>query len=245
MIRTVFLDETESTNAYLKDNLSLIGGQGVVVSTDFQTKGRGMDTNTWLSERDRNLLFSLGLDVSFIDASAQFALSQAVAVGVVNAMNEFIPQVQFSIKWPNDIYCGNKKLAGILISNTLSGSKMDKTIIGIGLNVNQTEFPDSLPNPVSMALIAGKQFDRNAVLDRVVDSIVCAISLLKTPKGMLDINGKYVQHSYRFGTWSKFIIEDKTVERKIVGFNRWGHLRLEDSDGNISEFDIKQIKFVI
>lgn len=245
MMHSVFLDETESTNKYLKNNMSLIGVDGVVVSTDFQTAGRGMDTNTWLSVKGLNLLFSLGLDVSFLDAGSQFALSQAVAVGMVNAMNGFIPQARLSIKWPNDIYCGDEKLAGILISNTLSGNKMDKTIIGVGLNVNQTVFPDSLPNPVSMAAVAGRQFDRHVVLDRVADTIACTVDMLKNPKGLPSISSDYVMYSYRFGIWSKYVVENKVVERRIVGFNRWGYLRLEDSDGNISEFDIKQIKFVI
>ena len=238
VMRFLLFDEVESTNVFMAQRLAQgddIGG--LVVSTDFQTRGRGQGSNVWQSERGANLLFSIGLDVGFIKAAEQFRLSQAVSVGIAEALQKHLPEKGISIKWPNDIYFGDRKMAGILISNTLNGDMMCRSVVGVGINVNQTVFDPSLPNPVSMAAVAGHVFDRAAVLNEVTASIASA-------QGQNAVNDRYISLSYRFGKWDKYEFGGNVRELMIVGFSQWGLLQAVDRAGAKHEFDLKQIRFV-
>ena len=142
--KIVHIDETESTNQWLKEH----GEDDMVVVADYQTAGRGCGTNTWESERGQNLLFSVLLHPKQVVASRQFHISMAVSVAICEALEQFIGDV--SIKWPNDIYWRDGKLGGILIEHTLQGSGIKDSIIGVGLNVNQRQCTSDAPNPVSL-----------------------------------------------------------------------------------------------
>ena len=144
----------DSTNQYLQNLLN----EGIdivdnIVVTDYQTSGKGQGKNMWQSEYGKNLLFSIALDMSFLKAESQFLLTQIVSVTMINVLKKYLPEDSLFIKWPNDIYFNNKKIAGILIKNEIRGMMMGTSIIGIGLNVNQTSFPADLPNPTSMAIL--------------------------------------------------------------------------------------------
>ena len=143
----------ESTNQYLQNLLN----EGIdivdnIVVTDYQTSGKGQGKNVWESEDGKNLLFSIALDMSFLKAENQFLLTQIVSVTMINVLKKYLPEESLSIKWPNDIYFNNKKIAGILIKNEIRGMMMGTSIIGIGLNVNQTSFDDNLHNISSIML---------------------------------------------------------------------------------------------
>ena len=158
----------ESTNQYLQNLLN----EGVdiadnIVVTDFQTSGKGQGKNVWESEDGKNLLFSIALDMSFLKAENQFILTQIVSVTMINVLKNYLPEESLFIKWPNDIYFNDKKIAGILIKNEIKGIMMGTSIIGIGLNVNQTSFDDNLPNPISMKMITGKDFDLDELLSAI------------------------------------------------------------------------------
>lgn len=244
-MKFLFFDEIESTNAFMSQMIA----QGdnicdLVVSTDFQTQGKGQGTNVWLSERGANLLFSIGLEVGFIKAADQFGLSQAVSVGIVEALLKHLPAEELAIKWPNDIYYGDCKMVGILISNTLDGDMMCKSVVGVGINVNQTSFDASLPNPVSMAVVSGHEHDRTAILNDVACSVVRVVGMLATPQGRNAVNDRYVSLSYRFGKWARYEFDGHMHELMIVGFSQWGMLQTVDRTGQKMEFDLKQIKFV-
>lgn len=131
--------------------------EGTVISTDFQTGGKGQRGNTWESTENLNLLMSLVLRPSFLLVRDQFDINQFVSLALIDLVSSLLPQSEVSIKWPNDIYIGDKKVAGILIQNILKGSQIDTCIIGIGLNVNQVEFSDLLPNPSSLSLSTGQE----------------------------------------------------------------------------------------
>ena len=131
--KIVHIDETESTNQWLKEH----GEDDMVVVADYQTAGRGCGTNTWESERGQNLLFSVLLHPKQVVASRQFHISMAVSVAICEAVEQFIGDV--SIKWPNDIYWRDGKLGGILIEHTLQGSGIKDSIIGVGLNVKDAD----------------------------------------------------------------------------------------------------------
>ena len=131
-------DELESTNNYAKQLVSDKVEEGTVVLAQFQSKGRGQQGNYWESETGKNLLFSLILYPDFLEAEFQFSLSMLVSLAIVSVLDEETDEVQ--IKWPNDIYVGKLKIAGILIENTIKGSKLGSTIVGVGLNLNQEMF---------------------------------------------------------------------------------------------------------
>lgn len=172
--KIIRLESTDSTNNYAKnmpepaDDLT-----PVVVVTDNQTAGRGQRGNSWESEPGSNLTFSLVVYPRWMSPSRQFELSMIVSVGMVNALEGFVEEPEkLSVKWPNDIYFGDSKLAGILIENTIGENSIERSIIGIGLNVNQNKFHSDAPNPISLRQITGLSLDRDAILKKVVDSIV-------------------------------------------------------------------------
>lgn len=146
---------------------------GTVVTAHEQTAGRGQRGNSWESEPGANLTFSLILRPQQWPAARQFELSMAVAVGVCRALRRALPpDADVRVKWPNDIYAGNRKMVGILIENAISGSLITRSIAGIGINVNQTIFRSSAPNPVSMAQLAGHPYDLDTLLSSVVTEIL-------------------------------------------------------------------------
>lgn len=157
------LDETLSTNAELKrlQKENPLPEYSMVM-TEFQTAGRGQAGNSWYSGKGNNILLSFLLYPHSVKAKDQFIISQIVSLAIKRVLDNFIEDV--TIKWPNDIYWNDKKIAGILIENSLIGQHIDYTIVGVGLNVNEKEFPSSLPNPVSLREITGERADREILL---------------------------------------------------------------------------------
>ena len=148
----IWLERVDSTNDEARRHISEIDNLSVVSALE-QTKGRGQRGNRWSSQPGENLTFSLVVKDFRIKANEQSAISQATALSLVDLLSRH--EIKARIKWPNDIYAGDEKICGILIENSLKGSKIDWSIIGIGLNVNQTAFPEDLPNPTSMKLCTG------------------------------------------------------------------------------------------
>ena len=134
----ISLEEVDSTNRYLKDYLLKDNNtiEGLVVVATNQHSGRGQKGNTWQSEQGKNLTFSIFIKPN-IQVQAQFLISKAISLGIVDFLND-VGLSELKIKWPNDIFCKDKKIARILIENTLKGNNVSNSIIGIGLNVNQT-----------------------------------------------------------------------------------------------------------
>jgi BirA family biotin operon repressor/biotin-[acetyl-CoA-carboxylase] ligase len=145
----IWLERVDSTNDEARRHISEIDNLSVVSALE-QTKGRGQRGNRWSSQPGENLTFSLVVKDFRIKANEQSAISQATALSLVDLLSRH--EIKARIKWPNDIYAGDEKICGILIENSLKGSEIDWSIIGIGLNVNQTAFPEDLPNPTSMKL---------------------------------------------------------------------------------------------
>ena len=155
--KVIHIDETDSTNRWLRDYaLSQPEGDYVVVS-EYQTAGRGCGTNSWESERGKNLTFSLLIHPTEITADCQFRISEAVSLALCETLDGYVTDRQVSVKWPNDIYVDDCKICGMLIENRLRGRLMTDSIIGIGLNVNQREFFSDAPNPVSLVQLLGHE----------------------------------------------------------------------------------------
>jgi BirA family transcriptional regulator, biotin operon repressor / biotin---[acetyl-CoA-carboxylase] ligase len=218
--------------------------EGTVVNARKQTHGRGQDTNTWESEPAMNLTCSMVLYPRFLPAAAQFALSKVVALGVWKTVADILPKEQVTIKWPNDVYIGDRKVAGILIQNSIMGPVLDCSIAGIGLNVNQTAFSGRAPNPVSLAMITGEEYSLAQVLGDLIKNIETYYAMLKS-RHYTDIAGLYFEKLYRRGVMSRFRRDGVVIEAKIIGINEYGHLLLEQADGTRFEADVKEIGFII
>ena len=229
----------ESTNQYLQNLLN----EGIdivdnIVVTDFQTSGKGQGKNVWESEDGKNLLFSIALDMSFLKAENQFILTQIVSVTMINVLKNYLPEESLFIKWPNDIYFNDKKIAGILIKNEIKGMMMGTSIIGIGLNVNQTSFDDNLPNPISMKMITGKDFD----LDELLSAISYQLSTVNSQQSTVN---SYTDKLYRYKQWASYEHEGSVKEMMIIGYDQFGRLILKEKNDREVVCDLKEIYFKV
>lgn len=238
---TIHLMETDSTNRWAADHDD---GRDLVVWTDFQTAGRGCDTNTWESERDMNLLFSVLCHPRHVALTRQYLLTVAMALAVKQVMDTHTPEEPLTVKWPNDIYWRDYKLGGILAECVLSAGRMKRCIIGVGLNLNQRHFLSDAPNPVSMTQICGETLSRETVLQSIMDSFAYYLELLETggEARLLDeyrraLYRREGYHAYRDGTGS--------FEAELVTVEDDGHLVLNDRDGQLRRYAFKEVSFVI
>lgn len=238
------LTETESTNSAAIEMLSKgRPEEGLVIITDHQTKGKGTDTNTWESEKGKNLTFSLILYPKFA-ADQQFILNKAISLGIYDFLVAELPGKKISIKWPNDIYISDKKACGILILNSVMGNKMDYVVSGIGLNVNQTHFISDAPNPVSMKITTGKEYNLDEILHKLLQSIFNRYAQVK-PETSKRIENEYQKALYRLNEWHNYLVKGLKVNARITGTNGYGQLLLETETEKILVCDLKEVKFLI
>ena len=261
-----WFDTLESTNNYCKllDINSI--EEFTVVCARRQTAGIGQQGNVWVSEPDKNLTFSLILKPTFINAADQYNLTMALALAVAETLEQqfsdlhspsSVPSSPFSvlrspfsvhIKWPNDIYVGDRKVCGILTTNHLSDGHISSSICGIGLNVNQTVFPDWVPNPTSLLLESPsgyKPFDLNAVLGALLDNILRRYSQLRQPSSFGTLRVDYLRRLYRLGIEADYIHDGQPLRATITGIDRYGHLQLTTATGTSLSCAMKEIKFLI
>ena len=246
------LDETDSTNAYL---FSLAGArqlpEGTLVTASYQKKGRGQRGTSWESKKGQNLIMSFFLKPDFIQPDHQFLLSKAVALGVLDTIREVLKKDvllqdkvnDLSIKWPNDIFFGRQKLAGILIENAVSGSKISYSVIGIGMNVNQVEFQEHLPNAVSIRNITGKKTNLQNLTERLCSFIEGRYLILKQ-SGKTRIDQEYLHHLYRLDIPSTFLSDGKKFQGVIKGVSDAGKICVELENGKVCEFEVKEIEIL-
>ncbi len=236
--------ETRSTNEYLK---TLIKSEelpdGYVVITPNQTHGRGQNGSVWESEPGKNLTFSLLLKPETLPADKLFLVSKCVSLGIIDYLNQ-IDKAQFQIKWPNDIYYQNKKIAGILIENQLMGSRIKHSICGIGLNVNQNQFSAGVPNPISMLQIFNREFELEKTLLGLINQINVWMGILED--GFYEkIEEAYLSHLYRNDGYYDFKTPEGTLlHATIVRVDPDGQLILKDTTGQLSGYYFKQIAFL-
>lgn len=217
--------------------------EGDIILAQRQTAGRGQRGHTWESREGENLTFSLLLEPQFLPPSEQFLISECVALGVCDALLHY--GIEAQIKWTNDIYIGDRKLAGILIEHKLQGSALARTVAGIGLNVNQKAFSDDLPNPISMAQATGREFDREEVLQTVATSLMARYEQLREG-GAKELQADYHQRLYRLGQEHCYALPDGSRFRGIIrGVEPTGALRIENERGELLSFLFKEVEFVI
>ncbi len=241
--KIIKLSSVDSTNNYTADFLRRNQlTEGSIICTLYQNKGKGLEKNSWESEKGRNILLSLILYPQFLPISNQFMLSKAVSLGIVNYALSKIPNVK--IKWPNDIYYQNKKLAGILIENTIRESRISQSIIGIGLNLNQTVFFSDAPNPCSLSNVSGKSYSLDQEIIKLRNNIRFFYDKLRAEK-FKEINSEYLKCLYRFNEFHPYKSNNNIFKGKIIGVNEFGHLQVTTENNDKKEFDLKEIEFIV
>lgn len=262
----MFIRQTNSTNDLLR---SLITDyqQGKVVSDEvstclqqplpvvhagFQTAGRGQAGNTWESEEGKNLLFSVLLKQPKVPIQEGFRVAMWAALAIVKTLHD----IPLTIKWPNDIYYEDKKLCGMLIENSITSAGWNYSIIGVGLNVNQTQWLSNAPNPVSIATITHQQKDLSSLLDNIIAQMVEDLSLLEDYE---NLKRQYFDFLYRKDGYHYYVEREVSVqptdnqwddlhgafEAKIVDITPQGELILQLKDKQLRTYHFKQIRYVI
>lgn len=237
------LKEVESTNNYANQLLmSKAAEHGTVVLAQHQKKGRGQQGNNWESEPGMNMLASFIFFPSYLPVIKQFHLSKTASLAIIDFLETETNSL--SIKWPNDIYFENKKIAGILIENSVMGSYLSTSVIGIGLNLNQEKFISGAPNPVSLKQITGKNYDIETVAEKITEHLNKWYKLLENNR-YHEIDTAYLNHLFRRNEWAVFAINGNRFEARITGIGEFGQLILEEKNGTLSEYMFKEVEFVI
>ena len=219
------LTVVESTNIYAMDRLQAnLAAHGAAFFGHHQTAGKGQHGKTWTDEAGTNLALSVILDCGFLSLTQQFPLSVMVAVACHDLFNKYATDETF-IKWPNDIYWRDRKAGGILIENQVRGNKWQGAVVGIGMNLNQTHFPESLKNPVSLKQITGSVFDPVAIAKELCSFLEVRYTQLKNGDfgGLLDY---YNQHLYKRGETARLKMGAIAFNCTIQNVSENGELKL-------------------
>lgn len=213
-----------------------------VLTAETQQQGRGQGGAQWITESGKNLTFSVLRRFDNLLAKDQFLVSMAVSLSLYRALSAIsIPDL--SIKWPNDILSGNRKICGILIENTLKGPQLKHSIIGIGVNVNQVSF-DYLPNASSLSLVSGKTFDLESLFLEILLHIKQQLAVLEGNK-MTTSYEEYQQLLFRKDQPAVYKIEERRVEGIIRGVDKEGRLLLEQGSHGIDSYGLKEIIYCL
>ena len=235
------LDEISSTNDWLMSRISNQKfHEGTVVVTSVQTDGKGQRGSIWYSQPHKSLTFSVLLKPSFLLPTNAFDLSICVALALSDSLNKL--RSEFKIKWPNDIYFEDKKIAGVLIENQMNQSVYQNAVVGIGLNVNQLHF-DDLSDAISLKQIIGIEFPVEKVMEHICESLEAYYLMLRSGN-FKDLKKAYLSNLYGLNQLQSFMVDNKKLNGKIINVLRSGFLQIELIDGEIRDYDIKEIKFL-
>lgn len=237
------LEEVDSTNNYA-ESLLRQGDvpEGLVITTWRQTAGKGQGTNSWVSEPGRNITLSVILYPVFLKAGEQFLLNKAIALGVCDFLDTL--EVKCQIKWPNDIYIGEKKVGGILITHRVMGDRLASTVAGIGVNINQEVFPEDLPNPTSIRLETGKELDTSVCREQLIRNLNKKYDQLKGRESG-DLSRTYMERLAGYGHWLPFMLGQEQVEGMIREVDSFGRLVVVFRDGSQRVFAHQEINYIV
>jgi len=238
-----FFKDLTSTNvmasALLKDkNIP----EGSVIHASFQSSGKGQMGNKWESEDGKNLLMSIVLFPSMLVPAEQFYISMTISLGICDFLKRYIPVCK--IKWPNDIYVNNDKIAGILIENSILGDTIEHSVAGIGLNINQKKFLSNAPNPISLSMITGKDFDIGTCLTQLISDLDKRYKqLISGEYGK--IKEDYVSQLFRFNKWFNYRDLNSSYVGRIISITDFGRLKIEQKNGKTHEYNFKEVEFIL
>lgn len=243
-MKIVKLNAINSTNTFLRDlaRESVVDNFTVVLAEN-QTNGKGQFDNKWTSQEGKNLTFSVLYNFSDLSANKAFFLNCAVSLAVYDVLFKYHKE-KLKVKWPNDILSSSKKLCGILIENTVSNGNISRTIIGIGLNVNQEIFPKELPNATSLKNVLGKEIDREKLLQELLEELEQRLLFLVQKKFTI-LHKNYEQVLYKKNKPEMF--RNALLGNflgKILGITKQGKLIVELENETLKTFDLKEIQFV-
>ncbi len=234
------LQTVDSTNNYAASlrNQSKIQNKTVILAS-FQSKGKGQLSNKWQSEKDLNLLLTIFLEPKDLNIDHQFALSRLTALAIKDTVTYYLPG-SASIKWPNDIFINDKKIAGILIENSISYQKIDYSIIGIGLNINQVKFENI--SATSFKLENEKEWDRARILEFLLHRFEHYLSMLNSDKNKL--HQLFDIHLYKRKEWIQLSsLKSNDFKGMIVGTDKNGYLLVENENQEVKSFQHKEVTF--
>lgn len=238
----IFYNELSSTNEKASELLRT-GEQpeGTIVYTSYQSAGKGQGLNKWESERGKNLLFSIILYPDSVTPGDQFHISMTISLGICDFLDKHCTGAR--IKWPNDIYLGDQKIAGILIENSILGNIIESCVVGIGLNINQENFPGIVPPPVSLKMATGKEYILiNCMRDLFLDLENRYRFLLYDDRNR--IRHDYLARLYRFMEWTSFKTSETIFIGRITDVLVSGLIRVEEKNGRVREFSAKDFSFL-
>jgi len=236
------IEETDSTNSYLRRLVeSGEGSDGLFLRADYQEAGRGRGEHSWISSRGKNLLFSWLTYPAFLSASRQFQLSKLVSVALARVLERHLQGV--SLKWPNDLLVGGKKIGGVLIEVTLSGSAISHMICGIGLNINEEAFPAFERPATSFFLETGQSFSVEE-LYKAFASEIWELYLLLREGGDAEIDAAYLNLLYRRGIKSLFESGELPFSGVITGVDSYGQLCVDKEDGTKAVYAFGEISLL-
>ena len=237
------LNAIDSTSTFLKEMAKKSNLENyTVVVTKSQTKGRGQRENSWISEPNKNLTFSVFIKDFELLVLNQKYLNFAVCLAVFDVIKKHL-NTNIFIKWPNDIMSANQKICGILIENKIADAKINQTILGIGLNVNQDIFPMQFKKISSLKKITGKLYDLDQLLNEIISVLKKRTQALTTDK-FLKLEQEYLNVLYKKNIPSMFKTADNVLFMgKIVGVSKTGKLKIELENKTIKKFQIKEISF--
>ena len=252
MFRMIELDEVDSTNNFLRHLDTPGDNRMTLVTAEFQTAGRGADRNHWESAKGENLLLSLRVMPSNLPARRMFAISEVAALAVRESLASQcsmfnVQYSMFNVKWPNDIYFGDSKVAGILIENDLQGALVQRSTIGIGININQRDFLSDAPNPRSLADIVGHDVERRFVLEQFMESFTHYFEQIETgnQEALDALHEQYKTHLYRLGEEHTYSDKDGTFRATLTDVEPSGYLVLRDTSGTLRHYAFKEVKFIL
>jgi BirA family biotin operon repressor/biotin-[acetyl-CoA-carboxylase] ligase len=244
--KIIHIDNLGSTNDYLLEKIENRENpeEGLLVIASEQKSGKGIDGTVWESEPGKNLTFSLVVKPSFLRADQQFLINKMAALAVFDLIKFYLPGESVTIKWPNDIYVRNKKIAGILIHHTVMGNRINFSVLGYGININQEVFKGDAPNPVSIKNILGRDLELAACIDKICENI--QLRYLQLSGYRFDVLDKnYQQVLYRKDEYYDYRYEDEVIKAKITGVNNFGRLQLDLLNGRQIECDFKEIIYIL
>ena len=211
------------------------------VYADFQTAGRGAGNNKWHSSRGCNILTSIYFETG-LDAAEQFVFNLWFATATRRFLAKYVSDIL--IKWPNDMYVHDRKLAGDLTEHSVSGGGLDFTIAGIGINVNEEQFPEDIPHPTSLLLETGKHYDVDALLDEYL-AVLQERRPLLSKEHEAELRDEYLSHLYRLNEQHPYLIDGQRITCIIRDIDRFGRLMMELPDGKREAYGFKEVGYVL
>lgn len=237
------LEETASTNTYLRGMTD--APHGTVIAARRQSAGRGQHGNTWESEPDANLTFSILVRPAGIPPVKQMAISRAVSLSIVRWLDRYLPDgMEASIKWPNDIYVGDRKICGILIEHVLTAGRIERTVIGAGININQTAFYSDAPNPVSLTQLTGLTYPLDSMLREVTADIISLVEAEDRAGGDLTATD-YMSRLWRRNGFHPYRDAAGDFTARIADVAPDGTLTLLRPDNTLSRYAFKEVTAIL